>query len=64
VPALLGTFGVGYLVAAVVLGAVFCGLAWRLWRAQTPARAAVLFHYSLLYLTLLFLAVAVDAVLR
>ena len=31
---------------------------------QTPARAAVLFHYSLLYLSLLFLAVAVDAVVR
>jgi protoheme IX farnesyltransferase len=63
-PAVLGTFGVGYLVAAILLGAVFCALAWRLWRVQTPARAAVLFHYSLLYLTLLFLAVAVDAVIR
>jgi protoheme IX farnesyltransferase len=64
VPAVLGTFGAGYLVAAVVLGAVFGVLAWRLWRDQTPARAAVLFHYSLLYLSLLFLAVAVDAVIR
>ena len=63
-PAALGTFGVGYLVAAVILGAVFCVLAWRLWREQTPARAAVLFHYSLLYLSLLFLAVAIDAVIR
>ncbi len=63
-PAVLGTFGAGYLVAAVLLGGVFCVLAWRLWRVQTPARAAVLFHYSLLYLSLLFLAVAVDAVLR
>jgi protoheme IX farnesyltransferase len=64
VPSALGTFGAGYLVAAVVLGAIFCALAWRLWRVQTPARAAVLFHYSLLYLSLLFLAVAVDAVIR
>ena len=64
VPAALGTFGLGYLVAAVVLGAVFCVLAWRLWREQTPGRAAVLFHYSLLYLSLLFGAVAVDAVIR
>ena len=63
-PVVLGTFGVGYLVAAVVLGAIFCVLAWRLWRVQTPGRAAVLFHYSLLYLSLLFLAVAVDAVIR
>ena len=64
VPAVLGTFGAGYLVAAAVLGAVFCALAWRLWREQSPGRAAVLFHYSLLYLSLLFLAVAVDAVIR
>jgi len=64
VPAAVGTFGAGYLGAAVILGAVFCVLAWRLWRDQTPARAAVLFHYSLLYLSLLFLAVAVDAVIR
>jgi heme o synthase len=64
VPAVLGTFGVGYLVAAVILGGAFCALAWRLWREQTPARAAVLFHYSLLYLSLLFLAVAIDAVIR
>jgi protoheme IX farnesyltransferase len=64
VPAVLGTFGLGYLVAAIALGAVFCALAWRLWRDQSPARAAVLFHYSLLYLSLLFAAVAVDAVIR
>jgi protoheme IX farnesyltransferase len=64
VPAFLGTFGVGYLAAAIILGGVFCALAWRLWRDQSPARAAVLFHYSLLYLSLLFLAVAVDAVIR
>jgi protoheme IX farnesyltransferase len=63
-PAVLGTFGPGYAVSAVVLGGVFCALAWRLWRVPTPARAAVLFHYSLLYLSLLFLAVAVDAVVR
>jgi protoheme IX farnesyltransferase len=63
-PVALGTFGAGYAVSAVVLGGVFCGLAWRLWRVPTPARAAVLFHYSLLYLSLLFLAVAVDAVVR
>jgi protoheme IX farnesyltransferase len=64
VPAILGIFGVGYLVAAVLLGAAFFTLAWRLWRAQTAARAAVLFHFSLLYLSLLFLAVAADAVIR
>jgi heme o synthase len=64
VPWVVGTFGVVYLAGAVVLGATLCVLAWRLWRATTPARAAVLFHYSLLYLALLFVAVAVDAAIR
>jgi heme o synthase len=64
VPGLLGTFGVTYLMAAVVLGAVLCALAWRLWREVTPARAGVLFHYSLLYLALLCVAMAIDAAVR
>jgi protoheme IX farnesyltransferase len=64
VPGLVGTFGALYVAAAFVLGTVLCGLAWRLRRAATPARAAVLFHYSLLYLALLFAAVALDAVVR
>jgi heme o synthase len=63
VPGVLGLFGMVYLVAAAGLGAGFCGLAWRLWREPSPRRAGVLFHASLLYLALLFLAVAIDAVL-
>ena len=61
-PVASGTFGLVYLAVAVPLGAIFCVLAWRLWRKSTPARAAVTFHYSLLYLALLFVAVALDAV--
>jgi protoheme IX farnesyltransferase len=61
VPVALGTFGPVYLACAVVLDGVLCVLAWRLWRAPGTGRAAVLFHYSLLYLALLFVAVAVDA---
>jgi protoheme IX farnesyltransferase len=64
VPGLTGTFGPVYLTAAVLLGLVLCGLAWRLRRAITSANAAVTFHFSLLYLALLFVAVAVDAALR
>jgi heme o synthase len=64
VPGVVGTFGVVYLAAAFALGVVFVVLAWRLWRGATPARAGVLFHFSLLYLALLFVAVALDAVLR
>ncbi len=58
---LVGPFGAIYEACAAVLGGVFCALAWRLWRDTTVARAAVLFHYSLLYLALLFVAVAADA---
>jgi protoheme IX farnesyltransferase len=61
VPGLVGTFGVVYLAAAGALGAVLTVLAWRLWRESTARRAAVLFHFSLLYLALLFVAVAIDA---
>jgi len=60
-PFLLGTLGLPYLVAALLLGGVFLGLALRLRQAATPHRAGVLFHYSLLYLALLFAAMAADA---
>jgi protoheme IX farnesyltransferase len=63
-PGLIGTFGVLYLAAALVLDGVLCSLAWRLWRDGTAARAGVLFHYSLLYLALLFVAVAADAAIH
>jgi heme o synthase len=63
-PVLTGTFGAIFLAAAAGLGITFCGLAWRLWRQPTAARAGLLFHYSLLYLALLFVAVAVDAAVR
>jgi heme o synthase len=52
-----------YSVAAAVLGAVLLGLAWQLRRAPTRRNAGVLFHYSLLYLALLFVAAAVDPVI-
>ncbi|MBV8430663.1 MAG: protoheme IX farnesyltransferase [Solirubrobacterales bacterium] len=63
VPGLIGTFGPIYLAAAIVLGAIFSGLAWRLWRRGGAGAAALTFHFSLLYLALLFVAVAVDAAL-
>jgi heme o synthase len=57
------TAGVAYLAAALLLGALFLRFAWRLRRETTTARAGVLFHYSLLYLALLFVALAVDPLL-
>ena len=52
-----------YTVAAAVLGGAFLALAWQLRRDTTPRRAAVLFHYSLAYLALLFVAAAANPVL-
>jgi len=52
-----------YTLAAVVLGAVFVALAVLLRRDLSRARAQLLFHYSLLYLALLFTAAALDPVL-
>jgi protoheme IX farnesyltransferase len=63
VPYALGTFGVPYLGAAVVLGLGFCWLALRLRREITPRRASLLFHYSLAYLALLFVAAAIDPII-
>jgi heme o synthase len=62
-PFLAGTLGLAYLVAALVLGSAFLALALALRREPTPRRAALLFHFSLLYLALLFAAMAVDVVL-
>jgi protoheme IX farnesyltransferase len=62
-PAAIGISGWGYVAAAGLLGAYFLYLARRLRRDPGPARAGALFHYSLLYLALLFVAMALDAAL-
>ncbi|HST25043.1 MAG TPA: heme o synthase [Gaiellaceae bacterium] len=62
VPYALGWFGPVYLAAALGLGPVFVWMALRLRRELTPRRASTLFHYSLLYLALLFVAAAVGSV--
>ena len=49
-----------YLVCALALGGAFIWLAWRLARQTSPARARLLFHFSLAYLALLFVAMALD----
>jgi len=49
-----------YTAAAVVLGVIFIALAVLLRRDLSRAHAQVLFHYSLAYLALLFVAAAID----
>jgi protoheme IX farnesyltransferase len=62
VPFVWGTLGIAYLVAALVLGTAFIWLAVELARRTTPRQASLLFHSSLLYLALVFVAAAVDVV--
>ena len=64
---LLPAAGMGwiYLGAALGLGGLFLRFALRLRADAANGRAAIgLFRYSISYLTLLFAAVAVDALLR
>ena len=62
----VGRMGAIYLVAAVVLGAIFLWQAYGLWRRGSSEEASTagairLYKYSISYLSLLFLAVAIDA---
>jgi len=62
--AAVGHMGPLYWVGAAVLGALFVVMAMRLRRDQTPRAAMALFRYSITYLTLLFVAMAGDIVVR
>jgi protoheme IX farnesyltransferase len=56
----VGHLGWLYVVAAIGLGAVFLLMAAGLWRRATPKAAMRLFSYSITYLTLLFVVMAID----
>lgn len=56
----VASLGLVYVVSASALGLGFIGLAVRLWRRATPKAAMQLFSYSITYLTLLFVCMAVD----
>ena len=60
----VGHMGLLYFVAALVLGGGFLQLARHLRREQTPQAAMALFRYSITYLTLLFVAMAGDVLVR
>jgi protoheme IX farnesyltransferase len=53
-----------YGFGAIVFGSVFLVLAWRASRTEAGHDAFALFHYSLAYLALLFVAASVAAVVR
>jgi protoheme IX farnesyltransferase len=61
-PFLWHTLGGTYLVTALILDAVFICLALGLASHSNAARAGRLFHFSLLYLAMLFVAMAIDSV--
>jgi protoheme IX farnesyltransferase len=62
--AAVGHMGALYLASAIVLGAFFLVYALRLNQERTEAAAVRLFRYSITYLTLLFLAMAGDVLVR
>jgi protoheme IX farnesyltransferase len=62
-PIMAGDARLPYAIAAACVDLPFLWFAVRLSRRPLPRRAAQLFHYSLLYLALLFVAFAVDAAL-
>jgi len=49
-----------YLASAMVLGGIFIGYAWRLWRSYSDALARRTFGYSIYYLMALFAALLLD----
>ena len=60
VPVAFGIFGLFYGVSALVLGLAFTALAVSLWRQTTRPHAVKLFHFSMIYLALLFVAMALT----
>jgi protoheme IX farnesyltransferase len=59
-PFVSGMSGWFYLASAVVLGAMFSGYAWKLWRAYSDQLARKTFRFSIVHLSLLFAALLVD----
>lgn len=63
-PFIVGMAGIIYLLAALILGGIFCGYALRLKYCSEPKQEAKIglrtFFYSITYLALLFIALLVD----
>ncbi|HET8831617.1 MAG TPA: heme o synthase [Casimicrobiaceae bacterium] len=63
-PYALGMSGLAYLVAAIVLGAMFAGYAVRLYLNYSDRLARAMFRFSIVYLAALFSALLLDHYLR
>ncbi len=61
---LVGSMGLIYIIVAAVAGAVFVWQAWGLYRRAKWTSPMKVFHWSITYLTILFVAIAVDVVIR
>ena len=59
----VGSMGLIYTAAAVLLGAWFLTEAWVMWRSGSATRAIRLYRVSITYLSALFAAIALDALL-
>ena len=59
-PFMIRMSGVLYLACALVLSGMFVWYAWQLYRNYSDALSRKLFRFSILYLSLLFLALLVD----
>jgi protoheme IX farnesyltransferase len=62
-PVVIGMLGLIYAGFALALSGLFVGLCLVLYRRADQRSASILFHYSLLYLALLFAAMVLDSVL-
>ncbi len=61
----LGTMGLFYAISASILGVLFIARSWRLLSfPDDKQEARVVFKFSILYLMLLFAAMAVDSIIR
>ncbi|MEP6607408.1 MAG: heme o synthase [Burkholderiaceae bacterium] len=59
-PFVIRMAGIVYLLAALALGAIFIGYAWRLHRSYSDRLARATFSYSIVYLAALFAALLID----
>lgn len=60
----MANFSLLFALSALALGGIFVLLAARLWQQRTAAAAAHVFGYSIIYLALLFAAMAIDRLLH